>query len=703
MNVTSCKAIFAGLPLILIGCGANSTNGVGNKRHAAVSETGGGVSLASVVTGAMDGIRADAETHVLIVGYSNGQGDQFVRAATARAKRYRALYPNHNVIFVASPEVRGVENKDVLENLGVKTIFTSENAMSAELLKSQLGAFKQIASLDFYSHSGPEALYLSSNGGHISTNSDRTSLESLKPLFTSHAYATLNGCTAGLLLAPFLTKVWNIPVSGAAEGTNFQQLHTDGSWYFNDVGRYPTGGWAKVNKISFPSSIECRDGVCHRMKPEGFPYSFDGGNSQKLGLGFYKFFCSQDIAQDSCERSMVLSLLAQPSIEALTLGSSEEQFRAVLVDFMCPNEQDFLVRKSCVDAIHKAEVAQKMEYSSFQGRSLQCNFQGCNFDFSCKTIVENKSDVSKCSISTSDKTTPTTYMREYISYLKGFKALNKPIPVPAPTPAPVPNDICIDSPVGAATNFQVTLAGNWNASSSDIEGRAAVGGNVHLEDYSIGAKLPLNAVRNDLLVGGTLWFNRGGVPNGAVVARAIDLFDHVGVAGSAKVDATLELSDIFVSVGSLAHHVRFLSQTGQTRVDDYGIPTVGVVLVGVNSQVNVFDVSADIMARAHFLKIQQPAGATAIVRIAGKNVQLQRFATESVGTPNSRIIFAALDAESVTLSNIGFVGMLLAPAATVQFSDGLITGQVFAKNLEGNGQININQFDGCVPSKQQKK
>jgi choice-of-anchor A domain-containing protein len=294
-------------------------------------------------------------------------------------------------------------------------------------------------------------------------------------------------------------------------------------------------------------------------------------------------------------------------------------------------------------------------------------------------------------------------MREYISYLKGFKALNKPIPVPAPTPAPVPNDICIDSPVGAATNFQVTLAGNWNASSSDIEGRAAVGGNVHLEDYSIGAKLPLNAVRNDLLVGGTLWFNRGGVPNGAVVARAIDLFDHVGVAGSAKVDATLELSDIFVSVGSLAHHVRFLSQTGQTRVDDYGIPTVGVVLVGVNSQVNVFDVSADIMARAHFLKIQQPAGATAIVRIAGKNVQLQRFATESVGTPNSRIIFAALDAESVTLSNIGFVGMLLAPAATVQFSDGLITGQVFAKNLEGNGQININQFDGCVPSKQQKK
>ncbi len=692
------------LSICVLGCGAININ-ANKSTFAKTTAQSLAASAVSFVTGSFTPVQKETETHILVVGYSNGQSDQFLQSAVSRAKRYRALYPERNVVFIASPELNNLSDRDALEKFGIQVLISEENSLSSETLKKQLAPFSRIASLDFYSHSGPNALFLSSDGGKISTESSQEILASISSQFTQQAYVTLNGCNAGLFLAPLLTQVWNVPVSGAAEGTNFQQLHNNNLWYFNDAGKFPDGGWAQTNNISYSTPIACKDGGCYRMKPEGSPYEFKGGNSQQLGLGFYKFFCSKNISQESCEARMALSLVSQPSVVALNEESNEDHFRSVLLDFMCPNEINPEVRNNCVTNTLSASKNGINNYSPFQGQSLQCNFQKCEFNFSCKAEQKDKSDVSKCAIGTTNTSIATTYMAEYNSYIRGFQALSKPTPVPNPTPNPTPTPVppsppmgrCLKSPLASASEFQVTLRNSWNATASDIEGRAAVGGDVHLQDYSIGAKLQRNPERSDLLVGGSLWFNRGSIANGFITAQTIAFLDHLGTAAPTRIESSLSLDKIFASVNNVSARIQTLPQTGNVQVSDYGIPTVGLTLIGENTLSNVYDIDSNVLARAHSLRIQQPAGSTAIIRILGKNVQLQRFATDAAGIPNSRIVWAASEAENIFINSIGITGIFIAPKAFVRFSNGLITGQVFAMSLEGNGQINLNQFEGCIP------
>jgi choice-of-anchor A domain-containing protein len=182
------------------------------------------------------------------------------------------------------------------------------------------------------------------------------------------------------------------------------------------------------------------------------------------------------------------------------------------------------------------------------------------------------------------------------------------------------------------------------------------------------------------------------------LANSIELLAHVGMAGQAVVNTNINLAPVFDGVNGLAHHIGALPQSGQTFVDSYGGPTVGIRLVGSNTSANVYDVSSQDIARAHSIGIHQPAGATAIVRVSGVVVNMKRFGAFAPGLRQSNIIWAMLGAETVTMGEIGVIGAVLAPRARVSFSNGLLTGQLFAKSFEGGGQINVNAFDGCVPA-----
>src|SRR4051812_49217302 len=55
-------------------------------------------------------------THLFVVGYSHGQGTQFLASALSQATLYRALYPEHQIIFFTSAD----SELTSLERLGVK-------------------------------------------------------------------------------------------------------------------------------------------------------------------------------------------------------------------------------------------------------------------------------------------------------------------------------------------------------------------------------------------------------------------------------------------------------------------------------------------------------------------------------------------------------------------------------------------------------
>jgi hypothetical protein len=69
--------------------------------------------------------------------------------------------------------------------------------------------------------------------------------------------------------------------------------------------------------------------------------------------------------------------------------------------------------------------------------------------------------------------------------------------------------------LGIANDFNVFVLGDARQSSTDVEGRMAVGGNATLSNFGVSSKLsPSNGSRDDLVVGGSLDYNTGQVNAG---------------------------------------------------------------------------------------------------------------------------------------------------------------------------------------------
>ena len=73
--------------------------------------------------------------------------------------------------------------------------------------------------------------------------------------------------------------------------------------------------------------------------------------------------------------------------------------------------------------------------------------------------------------------------------------------------------------LGIAGKFNAFILGDMQGYHSDVEGRLAVGGNLTLENYSIGKQLPNSSgARDDLVVGGKAEFENGRMYSGNAAA-----------------------------------------------------------------------------------------------------------------------------------------------------------------------------------------
>jgi len=359
-------------------------------------------------------------THIFIVGSAMGdESDQFFQSALLKAKIYEKLYPEHQVIIISQPDViKTVSNREVFNRYQVKIVASEEGQLTQKQLYRVLVKFKKIASIDFYGHSTPWALRLGRGSAILTAHSD---WEKLRGHFTNGAYATLNGCNGGFTLAPKLSELWGIPVSGALTGSVFERIQADGKWY-KKIDR-SSSEYVSENIVNFDSRISCAKGVCWRLKAQRHDYASYWGHFKSGGLSFFKFFCRFD-DKEKCLKAMALNLLSSPSINRIQAKPSWEKFQEKIFDQLCSTAKDSNYFDKCKEGILAAVERGDNIFQMHPGNALDCNFRGCKAEVKCqRERIGNEVRPGSCSLATKKNNNPTTLVREYLAYKDGFKLL----------------------------------------------------------------------------------------------------------------------------------------------------------------------------------------------------------------------------------------------------------------------------------------
>jgi len=367
-------------------------------------------------------------THVVVAGTSDNESDLFVQSAVTRARRYHQLYPQHQVLIMTT---RDTKNGDLATGSysGINPFFKNDRALTSQVLIETLMNFKHIRSLDFYGHGALDRGFNIDDGYRVKP--DSPGIARLRGNFDKEAYVTFHACNSGFLLAPQMSRIWNIPVAGLMTGADFQVLHSDGNWYFNNKGEAPASALpVRVNEKSFSKPVGCRDGGCVRMMPTNAAYTGKLG-TYDTGLGFMKFFCPEKkwavkrffsgsgMSTEQCEKNMALALISQPSSANASLTNGYAFARAAQ-DILCPVSSRGK-SANCVKALVESLGTGNTNYSSFRnpdGESiLECDFGGCNFQY--------KNVGNAYQVSSPRNSAPTTQVNEYWHYLWGFEHLKK--------------------------------------------------------------------------------------------------------------------------------------------------------------------------------------------------------------------------------------------------------------------------------------
>lgn len=371
-----------------------------------------------------DSTDPNVRTHVIIAGRGNELKTLFQISSAAKAKKYAELHPNEQVYFIGVNETEKAENLDLLTSLGYRNVketssffsFTSKDVMK------EMSKFKQIASVDIYSHSvAYYGVILDGKTNRMDPKKD--GYEKLAGNFTSDAFAVLHGCNSGQFLAPVLSKQWGIPVAGSFTFTDFQRMHENGNFYFDDSRKPSTGSFASVNKKTYQRNELCTEGACRRLYPNNFAYDGYWGVFSEGGLGFYKFFCMQN-SDEVCFKAMARAAMSSVSVKAVNMNSSFEDYKEVVIDWMCPLSAKSDVRQKCIAGLDKA-LATGGTYDSYDGKSVQCDFKGCEAKFKCKKIpLIDLLKPHSCEVVNLRKSAKTTtQVNEYKAFLKGWQLL----------------------------------------------------------------------------------------------------------------------------------------------------------------------------------------------------------------------------------------------------------------------------------------
>ncbi|MDR7088633.1 choice-of-anchor A domain-containing protein [Cellvibrio fibrivorans] len=239
--------------------------------------------------------------------------------------------------------------------------------------------------------------------------------------------------------------------------------------------------------------------------------------------------------------------------------------------------------------------------------------------------------------------------------------------------------------LGAAGRYGNFVWDNFTSLSSTVEGRIAVGGNLSLQNFSVGDKLDPNKLHDVVTVGGNVTFPSGRIYYGNLIAggSVSGVGDPVrfGMAQGAVIRGSSALDVNFTGereyLQELSTKLATLPANGTVKMQWGGMELKG----DCTSTSQVFNVNGVDLGVAHTFAVSCiPAGATVVFNVSGTNVTIKSMGMQSLTTLRDNVLFNFPQATSLKMTSVGIEGSILAPFAQVDQPAGRIDGQVIVKS-----------------------
>jgi choice-of-anchor A domain-containing protein len=259
-------------------------------------------------------------------------------------------------------------------------------------------------------------------------------------------------------------------------------------------------------------------------------------------------------------------------------------------------------------------------------------------------------------------------------------------------------------------DYQVCSGSDLTYQESDFQGPACAVGNVTLTNFALDSKKSSNC--NSWTVGGN-FLQENGSADGNVMAGGQVAIKKTVIAGKLKHGSTLGNSESNVIGGreSIEPEVAISAATAawtffEEQSKSMAKQTVtakpknagGVMTLASKSNTQVFEIKAKDFQSAKVVKLEGTCSSAFIVNITGEEVVISGIDIQLSGRLAAcpeKVFFNFPQAKSIVLNKsgtgtIGVAGTILAPLASLDFTDGLVTGGVFAKKITGSGQVNFS-------------
>ena len=236
----------------------------------------------------------------------------------------------------------------------------------------------------------------------------------------------------------------------------------------------------------------------------------------------------------------------------------------------------------------------------------------------------------------------------------------------------------------------LTVGGNLTQSGGTVGGNVFVGGAAAnlSSGVTINGSLSLTAANSTLNASS----NGGNSPSNVYVTASTQVNDPsywTTPKTSGGPTAPTAPLDVFGSSTDIQNASMALAAATATQNISSSGGAINITLTSSGS--NIIDLTVPNGATITGINITSAAGVTptgVIINVNGNNLNFSGGSFNLGSLSNSQVLFNFSNATAITLSSLAFNGSLLAPLATVNFSNGQIDGALIADNFAGTAQFN---------------
>lgn len=263
---------------------------------------------------------------------------------------------------------------------------------------------------------------------------------------------------------------------------------------------------------------------------------------------------------------------------------------------------------------------------------------------------------------------------------------------------------------GLANDYNVFVFGSMSMSSTDAEGRVAVGGSAVLSNYGVGAGItPLPPANTDptFVIAGDVNVSGGSNASGnTVISPSSTVISYtMGNPNGALLTGTpIDFAEAERYLKCACAFWGALEENGTGEVQ-YG----QLNLTGTDSALNVFRIDAAnvfgsglSLAQLNGINIIAPIDATILINVEGASIQYGSYQIFRNGTGATRenarkILWNYPDALTWSNGTTAIYGSVLAPYAAASTTFSQINGNIIFDTYSGNAESHNELFVGVLP------